>query len=169
MGLKDFAERKVVDTFVKHELTKLEKDPQGTFINLMGYAKKMNVFEDETFNKAIRVAEDDNNGWTKYGIDIAKNIDRNILYKTLMNFGYEASLYGSKIREKYREEWGTNLPWTILFDPTSACNLHCIGCWAAEYGDKLNLSFEEMDSIVQQGKDMGIYFYLVTGLSLIHI
>ena len=163
MGLKDFAERKAVDAFVKHELTKLEKDPQGTFINLMGYAKKMNVFEDETFNKAIRVAEDDNNGWTKYGIDIAKNIDRNILYKTLMNFGYEASLYGSKIREKYREEWGTNLPWTILFDPTSACNLHCIGCWAAEYGDKLNLSFEEMDSIVQQGKDMGIYFYLVTG------
>ncbi len=163
MGLKDFAERKVVDTFVKHELTKLEKDPQGTFINLMGYAKKMNVFEDETFNKAIRVAEDDNNGWTKYGIDIAKNIDRNILYKTLMNFGYEASLYGSKVRAKYREEWGTNLPWTILFDPTSACNLHCIGCWAAEYGDKLNLSFEEMDSIVQQGKDMGIYFYLVTG------
>lgn len=163
MGLKDFAERKAVDAFVKHELTKLEKDPQGTFINLMGYAKKMNVFEDETFNKAIMVAEDDNNGWTKYGIDIAKNIDRNILYKTLMNFGYEASLYGSKIREKYREEWGTNLPWTILFDPTSACNLHCIGCWAAEYGDKLNLSFEEMDSIVQQGKDMGIYFYLVTG------
>lgn len=163
MGLKDFAERKAVDAFVKHELTKLEKDPQGTFINLLGYAKKMNVFEDETFNKAIRVAEDDNNGWTKYGIDIAKNIDRNILYKTLMNFGYEASLYGSKIREKYRKEWGTNLPWTILFDPTSACNLHCIGCWAAEYGDKLNLSFEEMDSIVQQGKDMGIYFYLVTG------
>lgn len=87
MGLKDFAERKVVDNFVKHELTKLEKDPQGTFINLMGYAKKLNVFEDETFNKAIRVAEDDNNGWTKYGIDISKNIDRNILYKTLMNFG----------------------------------------------------------------------------------
>ena len=163
MGLKDFAERKVVDTFVRRELTKLEKDPQGTFINLMGYAKKMNVFEDETFDKAIRVAEDDNNGWTKYGIDIAKNIDRNILYKTLMNFGYEASLYGSKVRAKYREEWGTNLPWTILFDPTSACNLHCIGCWAAEYGDKLNLSFDEMDSIVQQGKDMGIYFYLVTG------
>lgn len=163
MGLKEAAEKKAVETFVNHELTKLEKDPIGTFKNLMGYAKKLKVFEDETFDKAIRIADDPDNGWTKFGIDLAQNIDRNILFKTIMNFGYEASLRGSKIRAKNREELGTNLPWTILFDPTSACNLHCIGCWAAEYGNKLNLTFEEMDSIVTQGKELGIYFYLVTG------
>lgn len=163
MNLKDAAEKKAIETFVNHQLKKLEKEPVETFKNLMGYAKKLKVFEDETFDKAIRVADDPNNGWTKYGIDIAQNIDRNILYKTIMNFGYEASLYGSKVREKHRQELGTNLPWTILFDPTSACNLHCIGCWAAEYGNKLNLTFEEMDSIVTQGKELGIYFYLVTG------
>ena len=48
-------------------------------------------------------------------------------------------------------------------DPTSACNLHCIGCWAAEYGNKLNLSLEELDSIIQQGKAMGTYFYIYSG------
>jgi len=48
-------------------------------------------------------------------------------------------------------------------DPTSACNLHCTGCWAAEYGNKLNLSFEDMDSIVTQGKELGVYFYMMTG------
>ena len=48
-------------------------------------------------------------------------------------------------------------------DPTSACNLHCTGCWAAEYGNKLNLSFDELDSIVTQGKELGIYFYMMTG------
>ena len=42
-------------------------------------------------------------------------------------------------------------------DPTSACNLHCSGCWAAEYGHKLNLSLETIDSIVRQGKELGIY------------
>ena len=26
-----------------------------------------------------------------------------------------------------------------------ACNLHCTGCWAAEYGNKLNLSLDELD------------------------
>lgn len=48
-------------------------------------------------------------------------------------------------------------------DPTSACNLHCTGCWAAEYGNKLNLTFEEMDSVITQGKELGVYFYMLTG------
>ncbi len=48
-------------------------------------------------------------------------------------------------------------------DPTSACNLHCTGCWAAEYGHKLNLTFDEMDKVVTQGKELGVYLYMFTG------
>ena len=48
-------------------------------------------------------------------------------------------------------------------DPTSACNLHCTGCWAAEYGNKLNLTYEEMDDIVNQANEMGTYMFLFTG------
>lgn len=62
-----------------------------------------------------------------------------------------------------RKKYGCNIPWTILLDPTSACNLHCTGCWAAEYGNKLNLSFDEIDSIITQGKELGVYFYIYTG------
>ena len=50
-----------------------------------------------------------------------------------------------------------------MLDPTSACNLHCTGCWAAEYGNKLNLSFDEIDSIICQGKELGVYMYIYTG------
>ena len=42
-------------------------------------------------------------------------------------------------------------------DPTSACNLKCTGCWAAEYGNHMNLTYEEMDDIVKQGVEMGTY------------
>ena len=41
--------------------------------------------------------------------------------------------------------------------------MHCTGCWAAEYGNKLNLTFDEIDSIIEQGKELGIYFYIYTG------
>ena len=51
-----------------------------------------------------------------------------------------------------------NVPWLILMDPTSACNLHCTGCWAAEYGHKLNLSFEDLDSIDHAGQRTGYLF-----------
>ncbi len=48
-------------------------------------------------------------------------------------------------------------------DPTTACNLKCTGCWAAEYGNKLNLSFDDLDYIVEEGKSIGIYFFLFSG------
>ncbi len=62
-----------------------------------------------------------------------------------------------------RERYGCNIPWAILLDPTSACNLHCTGCWAADYGNRLNLSFEDIDSIIEQGKELGVYLYIYTG------
>ena len=48
-------------------------------------------------------------------------------------------------------------------DPTSACNLHCIGCWAAEYGYKQNLSFEVMDRTISEAKELGTHAVLFTG------
>lgn len=74
-----------------------------------------------------------------------------------------ASLIGSTRLKKSREEHGCNIPWAILMDPTSACNLHCTGCWAAEYGIKLNLSYETLDDIICQGKKLGTYMYIYTG------
>ena len=80
-----------------------------------------------------------------------------------MNFFINASLVGWPKQEECRKKYGCNIPWAILLDPTSACNLHCTGCWAAEYGNKLNLSFDEIDSIITQGKELGIYMYIYTG------
>lgn len=41
--------------------------------------------------------------------------------------------------------------------------MHCVGCWSGTYGAKHNLSFEDMDRIVTQGKQLGTYLYLMTG------
>ena len=79
------------------------------------------------------------------------------------NFITNASLKGSALQEEVAEKNNCNVPWAILLDPTSACNLHCTGCWAAEYGHKLNLSLETIDSIIRQGKEMGTYMYIYTG------
>ena len=50
------------------------------------------------------------------------------------------------------------MPWILLFDPTSACSLHCKGCWAAEYGNRLDTG-EDMDRIVTEG-ELGIHWYM---------
>ena len=81
----------------------------------------------------------------------------------LINFFINANLEGWKKLDESREKYGCNIPWAILLDPTSACNLHCTGCWAAEYGNRLNLSYEEIDDIIRQGKELGVYMYIYTG------
>ena len=83
--------------------------------------------------------------------------------KMIMALGFEAALLGTKTIRKNREKYKCNIPWLILFDPTMACNMHCIGCWSGTYGHKSSLTFEEMDRIVTQGKELGVHLYMLTG------
>jgi len=99
----------------------------------------------------------------KYINRFIDEVDPYVLKTTALDFGFEAMLHGTKTIRKMRKIHNCNIPWLILMDPTSACNLHCTGCWAAEYGNKLNLTFEEMDKVVTQGKELGVYFYMFTG------
>mgnify|MGYP000718389122 CR=1 FL=1 len=76
---------------------------------------------------------------------------RSRLLKTLI---VDANLLAWPVQQKSREREQCNIPWAILLDPTSACNLHCTGCWAAEYGHKLNLTYEDICSIIDQGREL---------------
>ena len=90
-------------------------------------------------------------------------IEPHVLKQTALNLGFEAAFHGTKMIRSMREVHQCNIPWLILMDPTSACNLHCTGCWAAEYGHKLNLTYEEMDSIITQGKNLEFISIMYTG------
>lgn len=96
-------------------------------------------------------------------MSIFKDIDKEVMKATLENFFFNANIVGWPKQEESRKKYGCNIPWAILLDPTSACNLHCTGCWAAEYGNKLNLTIEDIDSVIMQGKELGIYMYIYTG------
>jgi MoaA/NifB/PqqE/SkfB family radical SAM enzyme len=72
-------------------------------------------------------------------------------------------MIGGPRQKQISDENDCNVPWAILMDPTSACNLHCTGCWAADYGNKLSMSYEELDDIIEQGKKLGIFMYIYSG------
>ena len=90
-------------------------------------------------------------------------LDTGVRKTFLENFIINASLIGSRRQKKVRDKEQCNAPWAILLDPTSACNLHCTGCWDAEYGHNLNLDLNTIDSIIKQGKELGTYMYIYTG------
>ena len=140
------------------------KDPEPNMRKLMDWADKFagDVFPGQ--RKAIREAiENPGHPYHSYILHMFQDIDESVMTRLVTNFFINASLIGWPIQEKLRAKYNCNIPWTILLDPTSACNLHCAGCWAAEYGNKLNLSFEEIDDIIRQGKELGVYMYIYTG------
>ena len=90
-------------------------------------------------------------------------LDPDYLEQLMLNFTVNAGFNGWIKQIDLRDQHGCNIPWAILLDPTSACNLHCTGCWAADYGNRLNLNFDEIDDIIEQGKELGVYLYIYTG------
>ncbi len=151
----------VVDRLLKY----IDKDPQANIIKLANRIEPIfsKIFPPENFKKIKEIAKDKDNVWTQFALGIIKDIDHSVIKQMLLSFGIDAGYYGTKAVRANREKYKCNIPFNILFDPTSACNLNCKGCWAAEYGHKQNLSLEEMQSIVTQGKELGCHFYWLTG------
>jgi MoaA/NifB/PqqE/SkfB family radical SAM enzyme len=114
--------------------------------------------------QALRdVLLNENSNWHRLTVNLFENVDLKLIQLFAVNFLIYANIEGLTRARANKEKYGVNIPWTILMDPTSACNLKCTGCWAAQYGDKHNLSYETLDSICRQGKELGIYFYIFSG------
>lgn len=158
----------VSTTLAKFGLTKafnhLYKDPEANLLEAMDWADKFSNGGFANQRAAIRKAISDlSDPYYPYVRHILNDVDPEIVKTLIVNFFINGNLVGGPIQEELRQKYNCNIPWTILLDPTSACNLHCTGCWAAEYGNKLNLSYDEIDDIIKQGKEMGVYFYIYTG------
>lgn len=149
-----------------HEALKyIDKNPDKNLEKLANNISSIfsGLFPPENFEKLKKAIADKDNVWRNYGLSIINDVDRGVIEQMLMSLGIDAGYYGTKAVRENREKYKCNIPFIILFDPTSACNLKCKGCWAAEYGYKQSLSNKEMQSIVTQGKEMGTHFYMLTG------
>lgn len=111
---------------------------------------------------AFRRAIDERSNWYELLLRVA-SMNSEVIGPLIKTFLVDANIMVWDKQEKMRERHRCNIPWAILLDPTSACNLHCTGCWAADYGHKLNLSYEDIDSIICQGKELGVHVYIYTG------
>ena len=155
-GLGHAAERQAVsviaDGLIKSLRSKEDKtEVYEKIIDLAAHfwGKNANA---ETLDKVRAVVADPENRWVKFIGKVLDETDPQYAKKMLLNLGYEAFFRGTKTIRENREKYGCNIPWLILFDPTNACNMHCVGCWSGTYGSKTSLTFEEMDKIVTEGK-----------------
>jgi len=106
---------------------------------------------------------DQNKPGAQLVIDILKDTNPTVLKKLGVNFIVNASWAGVPKQREITQNGGFNVPWFLLVDPTERCNYTCVGCWAGSYDRAHELSFERFDKLMQEAKDLGIYFIVVSG------
>lgn len=165
MNKKEKAERKLAGMILDKLLKYVDKAPQANLLKLLSVVEKLSgsTFPEKNF-KAMKKAISKGDGvYYNYAMSFLRDLDRGLLKKMLLALGLGAGVNGTKAVRQNRDVYKCNIPFLILMDPTSACNCRCKGCWAAEYGHNVSLSYDEMASIVRQGKALGTHLYMFTG------
>ncbi len=172
MALLDTIKAKAISIAVNQAFDMLYDDFDGnlpkveSMINkFAGSGDNINAAQLRLFNMVMGFMKDPDNNWRRLVQNVIDNVDKEVARTFVQNFFVNSVTLGGYRQREINQKEGCNCPWAILMDPTTACNLHCNGCWAANYTDskQKSLTFDELDSIITQGVELGTYIYLFTG------
>lgn len=143
----------------------LDSNPDENIPKVIEWIEKFD--RSHEYATACRLAKealgDPANNWNVLMKSLYTDIDDNVRKTIFENFIVNSLILRDQRKKELEKKYNCNIPWTLLLDPTSACNLHCTGCWAAEYGDKLSLSYDQLDDIIRQSKELGMHMFIFTG------
>jgi MoaA/NifB/PqqE/SkfB family radical SAM enzyme len=84
--------------------------------------------------------------------------------RVIQNLGINATWLGEEKRRDFALRTGVYPPYLIVISPTMRCNLKCLGCYAGQYPKEPDaLSLGMLDRIVSEAKEMGTYFFTISG------
>lgn len=161
--MKSFKET-AASVAVKQAIKYVRKDPQNRMMKLLNLVEKTDVrkVNQTTYDSLHKVLDDPDNNWTIFVNKLICGTAPDVLEK-LVPAALNIAINSYDLRNAAIEKYQCNVPWAILLDPTSACNLKCTGCWAAEYSKSSSLTYETMARIIKEGKEIGTFMYIYTG------
>jgi MoaA/NifB/PqqE/SkfB family radical SAM enzyme len=156
---------KISSAAVNLAYTYLDVNPERHMIKLLHMVDKLdrkNILKSQLGAFRTAIMNRDSN-WHRLLLSMWEDIDPGVRKALFKNLIFNGTVLGGRKHDKLAEKYGCNIPWAILMDPTSACNLKCTGCWAAEYGKQKFMKLKTLDSIIKQGKKMGVHVYAYSG------
>ena len=119
------AQRAAASVIIDKVLAMLDKDREKGLLQIIDLAQKFmgDNFKPEAYEGAKAIVQNPDHKWMKFVNTMLDELDPNVAKMTALNLGFEAAFYGTKTIRKMRQVHHCNIPWLILMDPTSACNL----------------------------------------------
>jgi len=159
----NFARKFAAEQVIKQAMNYLEKDPEKNFPKVMDLADR--VARTDKHHEEIAAIKDSyqNNPAIRQFVKKLSQVAPSYKNGLIMNFFVNSALMGIPRQFELMKELDVWVPWTILIDPTSACNLSCVGCWAGKYKKSDSLDVDTINRIISEAKEMGIYFIVLSG------
>lgn len=165
MSIKESMEKGIRDTLISNAVELLNKDPEENVEKVFHIARKIAGKDEENLQRINTVYKyyNDMPSINEYVNNILKTTNKNCLNKLFTNFFGNAVWYGMPKRAKLLEEEGIKTPFVILISPSMRCNLRCRGCYASSYSKEDDITYEELDRIIGEAIEIGIYYFIILG------
>jgi MoaA/NifB/PqqE/SkfB family radical SAM enzyme len=128
----------------------LDRDPERNFLKLVDWLEKLDKsgFVAKKLPLVRKYAGDPSSNWYQLALRFWKDVDDESRKTLFTNFVINGSLLENQKIEENRKRYGCNIPWVIAMEAS---------------GGEQELSFDDMDNIVEQGKELGVYFFVFCG------
>lgn len=162
-GLKRYSYSRLADTLLKY----LSEASDESIIRFLKFARRIPRDPENDIvtgiNYIIRVFQQKHPA-----LQVVKRImtdtHPSVRKRIVENWIIKSFLLGTNKRDEYTREYGFHPPFFFVISPTMRCNLKCYGCYAGEYSrTSMGLSFDLVDRIIEEAKEIGIHFIVVSG------
>ncbi|QEM68440.1 radical SAM protein [Geobacter sp. FeAm09] len=158
--LKNYTREKVL-SYLLSMATNSSDDTLIKMTHLMELIPKKDYYKERI--RWIRGLIRDKHPSIEFPRRILRDLHPNQRDKWISNLAINHLLNGTNKRKEWADQNGFYPPSTVVISPTMRCNLSCYGCYAGDYKKSLELSLDELDSVLNQLKEMGIYFAVISG------
>ncbi len=165
MGVLDWAREYAQNRLVGEFLRSIDDPSLKNLVRMTHVAEKITRCEDDRGKaRGLRKYFEEGHPSLDIGLGIMRRLSPNCRRKFVENlFVNDFLVGGSRRHHEIYEREGFVPPTLIVISPTMGCNLKCYGCYAGEYEQNFGLSFELLDRILTEAKELGIYFVIITG------
>ncbi|HEY6874496.1 MAG TPA: radical SAM protein [Geobacteraceae bacterium] len=159
-GIKNYSTEKIVSLLLSMA-TNCSNENLARMTYLMELIPKKDYYRERIrwFRQLIREGHPS----IEFPRRILRDLHPNQRDKWITNLAVNHLLAGTNKRKAWAEREGYYPPSTVVISPTMRCNLSCYGCYAGDYRKELELSLDEIDSVLTQMKEMGVYFAVISG------
>ena len=164
MGVVDRIEEKTIESAFEKMAAIASRGSDDALLKVVSVVEKIttNEYWSEVIRSARQKFEAGHPGG-KLALRFLREINPKVRNRFLRNLIVKEGLIAPNKRHRIAEAEGFYPPSLLVVSPTMRCNLKCYGCYAGNYTKNQDLPFEVFDRIITEGKELGIYLYIVSG------